>query len=55
MLLDKIKDALSDRLLNVVAEKTGVSVRTISKIRNGQEVKNPAILKVLADYLGVNQ
>lgn len=53
MIAHKIRLALHDRVLNVVAEKTGVSVRTISKLKNGQDVKNPAILKVVADYLGV--
>lgn len=51
--IDKIKDALADRLLNVVAEKTGLSRHTIANVKAGRGTPNPATLKVLADYLGV--
>lgn len=50
---DKIKEALQDRLLHVVAEKTGLSRQTISKIKNGGSGTR-STMKLLADYLGVN-
>lgn len=53
MMLDKIRDALQDRLLNVVAQRTGLSSRTVSNVKYSVGTPNAATIKVLADYLGV--
>lgn len=50
---NKIREALSDRVLNVVSERTGISRGTLLSIKNGGRKANAATLKVLADYLGV--
>lgn len=50
---DKIRAALADRVLNVVSERTGVSTGTLLNIKHGKRKANAATLKVLADYLGV--
>lgn len=55
MLIDKIRYALEDRVLNVVASRAGVSVRTLRNLRSGRVEPNQATLKVLADYLGVKE
>lgn len=55
MLIDKIRCALEDRVLNVVAARAGVSVRTLRNLRSGRVEPNQATLKVLADYLGVKE
>lgn len=49
---DKIREALQDRVLNVVAEKTGLSRLTVAKVKNGG-TGTKSTMKVLADYLGV--
>lgn len=51
---DKIRDALQDRVLNVVAEKTGLSRLTVAKVKNGGK-GTKSTMKVLADYLGVKE
>lgn len=51
---DKIRDALQDRLLNVVAENTGLSRHTVAKVKRG-EIANKSTMKLLADYLGVRE
>lgn len=50
--LDKIREALQDRRINVVAEATGLSVATVANIRAGRQ-ENPtyANVKALSDYL----
>jgi len=50
--LDKIREALQDRRINVVAEATGLSVATIANIRTGRQ-DNPTyvVMKRLSDYL----
>lgn len=50
--IDWIRKALFDRRPSVVAERTGLHVNTIMRIRDGVE-KNPKIqtLNVLAAYL----
>jgi len=50
--LDKIREALQDRRLIVVAEATGLSVATIANIRSGRQ-DNPtySVMKALSDYL----
>lgn len=54
MTLDKIKDALQDRRLDVVSEKTGISSTTLSGIRNGRITRpHAATIKVLSAYLGL--
>jgi len=53
--VDKVREALADRRLNVVAERTGVTVRTLENLHFGRTKKpHSATLKVLADYLGVS-
>jgi len=52
--VDKVRSALTDRRLNVVADRTGIKVRTLEKIHFGRTKKpHAATLKVLADYLGI--
>lgn len=54
--LDKIRDALADRVLEVVSSKTGISPNTLSGIRSGRITRpHASTLKVLADYLGVTE
>lgn len=50
--LEKIKKALEDRNMEIVAERTGIHRNTISAIRSGSN-QNPtyATLKTLSDYL----
>lgn len=50
---DKIREALADRVLNVVSERTGISRGTLLSIKHGTRKANAATLKVLSDYLGV--
>jgi len=52
--VDSVRAALADRRLNVVADRTGIKVRTLEKIHFGRTKKpHAATLKVLADYLGL--
>lgn len=54
--VEKVRAALADRRLNVVAQRTGVTVRTLEKLHFGRTKKpHPATLKVLADYLGITE
>jgi transcriptional regulator with XRE-family HTH domain len=56
MTLDKIKDALRDRRLDVVSEKTGISATTLSGIRAGRITRpHAATIKVLSEYLKVQE
>lgn len=50
--LDEIKNRLSDRRLNMVAETTGLHYNTVRNIATGEN-PNPtyAVLKALSDYL----
>ena len=52
MILDQIKASLDDRILNVVAEKTGVHRNTIANIKSGK-IENPTyyVMRKLSDYL----
>lgn len=52
MALDEIRRSLDDRILNVVAEKTGLHRNTIAAIKSGK-IENPTYyaLKKLSDYL----
>ena len=50
--LDKIKELLADRRLDIVSEATGVHRNTLSAIRDGRTV-NPSYqtIRKLSDYL----
>lgn len=52
MTIEQIKEALQDRKISVVAEKTGVHYTTIQRIRDGL-VTNPSLSVYLAlsEYL----
>lgn len=55
-LIAKVQTALQDRIVQTVAERTGLSKNTISALRDGKTSKrgpNLATIKTLADYLGV--
>lgn len=55
-LLQKVRQALSDRNIQAVAKASGVSANTIYRIINDQHERGPmqANLYRLADYLGVS-
>ena len=52
MTLDQIKASLDDRILNVVAEKTGLHRNTVANIKSGR-IANPTyyVMRKLSDYL----
>jgi len=52
MTLDQIREALDDRILYVVAERTGIHRNTIAAIKSGK-IENPTyyVLKKISDYL----
>lgn len=52
MTLDQIRSALDDRILYVVADRTGIHRNTIAKIKNGK-IENPTycVMKKISDYL----
>jgi len=52
--LDLVRDALKDRKLLRVAESTGLSRNTVQAVAAGRVDPHPSTIKVLADYLGVN-
>jgi transcriptional regulator with XRE-family HTH domain len=54
-LLDVVRDALHDRIIERVAERTGLSKTTIHAVAKGQYKKAPhtSTLRTLADYLKV--
>ena len=55
-LIAKVQAALQDRIVQTVAERTGLSQNTISALRDGKTGKrgpNSSTVKILADYLGV--
>lgn len=50
--LEDIKNALEDRNLKLVAQKTGLSADTLYKIKNGERQSiNLNTYKILLDYL----
>lgn len=52
MTYEEIKEALQDRVLKVVSERTGLSEGTINRIRSGKTKKpHNSVLRVLEDYL----
>lgn len=54
MLIHKIQEALSDRILSIVADRTGISAKTLFNLKHGYVKSNASTLKVLADYLKVS-
>lgn len=50
--LEQIQKALKDRRPGMISQATGLSINTISEIRNGIQI-NPSYqtLKALSDYL----
>ncbi len=55
-LVAKIREALSDRIIQVVAERSGVGTNTIHDLVSGRTNKrgpHVSTLRILADYLGV--
>ena len=52
--LDLVRVALKDRKLLRVAECTGLSRNTVQAVAAGKVSPHPSTIKVLADYLGVN-
>jgi transcriptional regulator with XRE-family HTH domain len=54
-LLDMVREALDDRIIERVAERTGLSKTTIHAVAKGQYKKAPhtSTLRTLADYLKV--
>lgn len=52
MTLDQIREALDDRILYVVAERTGIHRNTVAAIKSGK-IENPTyhVLKKISDYL----
>lgn len=55
MTLTEIRDALQDRRLSVIAERTGIHENTIRAIRDGKNT-NPTfgVFSALTDYLKGN-
>lgn len=51
--LDKIKEALRDRVAAIVAQNTGLSAQTINDIRAGRTVPKLETIDTLAKYLGI--
>ncbi len=52
MTLDQIRASLDDRILYVVAERTGIHRNTIANIKSGK-IENPTyyVMRKLSDYL----
>jgi transcriptional regulator with XRE-family HTH domain len=52
MSYEEIREALKDRVLQRVAEKTGLNPMTINKIANGKTKKpHKVVQRALSDYL----
>ena len=51
----RVRQALRDRRVRLVSDRTGISTRTIYNIISGARVPRAATLMVLADYLGVRE
>ena len=55
MTYEEIQIALQDRILQVVADRTGLNPMTVNKIARGKTKKpHNAVLRVLSDYLQNN-
>lgn len=54
--LNEIKERLQDRNISVIADKTGLNVATIHKIKRSDKA-NPTYetIKILSDYLEQNR
>lgn len=53
--LSKIRDALQDRVVNVVAENSGVNRVTVGDIKSGkQTTASERTIRLLSEYLGVS-
>ena len=51
MTVEQLREALQDRRLGVIAERTGVSENTIRTIRDGKNTSPSRLtLRVLTDY-----
>lgn len=51
MTIEQLRDALQDRRLSVVAERTGVSENTIRTIRDGKNTSPSRLtMRVLTEY-----
>ena len=48
-----VREALTDRNILRVAEKTGIAPNTLYRIRSGRSEPHRATLLVLAHYLGI--
>lgn len=51
MTIEQIKEALKDRKLTVVAEKTGLSYDTVRRVAAGDSDYHVSTIKKLSDYL----
>lgn len=52
MKYEEIQEALQDRVLKVVSERTGLSEPTLQKIKAGRtKTPHKSVLRVLSDYL----
>lgn len=51
MNLEQIKEALQDRKLTVVADKTGLSYDTIRRVASGEGDYHVSTLQKISDYL----
>lgn len=49
--LEAIRKKLQDRKLSVISEKTGISIPTLWKVRNGQSDPAYSTVKKLSDYM----
>ena len=53
--IDKIREALQDRVVYFVARGSGINRNTISEIKSGKiTTARPATLIALAKYLGID-
>lgn len=53
MTVDQVREALADRKLRTVADKTGLSYDTVWRVRNGDNCHRVSyeVVKRLSDYL----
>ena len=54
--IDKIREAIKDRKVHIVAQNLNISPVTIYRLLSTRDRKrgpNPSTVKMLADYLGV--
>lgn len=54
--IEKIRNALQDRVVTAVSDATGVNRNTIAEIKNGKKnIASKSTLNLLARYLGTDQ